>query len=189
MRHRFDVGDYVTLGSSNTVAIITKTLNNNKYEAAWRTAHLPNVKFNVSGYSLHLIEKMPLNLQSSLASNHHIPLKFQLLTLQQAAKLKINDKIDHQDTAKRFILATIINKRGSRLKIHYHGWHRKWDTWCDYTKEIHRFAKPGSISRRPAHRFKNLKNEDIIDILWDDGEWRAGTVSHFDGQSGQIKVV
>ena len=92
------------------------------------------------------------------------------MTIQQAAKLELYDKIDHQDSTNRFLQAPIIDKRGSRLKIHYNGWHKKWDTWHHYRQEIHRSAKAGSISRRPALRFKDLKYEDKVDVLWNDGQ-------------------
>eukprot|EP01084_Bolivina_argentea_P067712 123261_1 len=71
------------------------------------------------------------------------------LELQDVFKLQINDAIDHRDEFGEFVLATITHKHGTILKIHYDGWDDKWDTWSDFEKELHRFAKPSSISKRP----------------------------------------
>ena len=54
------------------------------------------------------------------------------MTLQDAFKLKIHDKIDHRDQVGRFVFATVSEKQGTNLKIHYDGWSRKWDTWSDF---------------------------------------------------------
>ena len=77
------------------------------------------------------------------------------------------------------------------MKIHYDGWTNKWDCFCDYTKEIHKFAKAGMISRRPAHRFKDLKVQDFIDVnpsIRHPG-WRSAEIRRFDPKSGQVHVV
>lgn len=47
----------------------------------------------------------------------------------------------YSDQVGRFCYATIVEKSGSNLKIHYPGWKKKWDRWSDWKKEIHRFAK------------------------------------------------
>ena len=54
------------------------------------------------------------------------------MTLQQAFELQIGDKIDHRDAVGRFVFATVSEKHGTNLKIHYDGWSRKWDTWSDF---------------------------------------------------------
>ena len=54
------------------------------------------------------------------------------MTLQDAINLKIHDKIDHRDQVGRFVFATVSEKQGTNLKIHYDGWSRKWDTWSDF---------------------------------------------------------
>ena len=74
--------------------------------------------------------------------------------------------IIHSDMQERFLGATIVDKGGSHLKIHYNGWNRKWDIWSDYSKidQLCRFAKLGSISKRPNHRFKDIAIGDTIDI-------------------------
>merc|ERR1712228_305513 len=130
----------------------------------------------------HLINAMSLNDLATPFPSH--------LTLNQANKLKVNDKIDHRDRVGRFVFGTIIDKQGSNLKIHHDGWSKKWDEWCDYTKELHRVAAAGSISKRPAHRFKNLKKKDYVDVnpLRHPG-WKCGEIRRLDEKSGQVQVV
>ncbi|ETO04074.1 hypothetical protein RFI_33328, partial [Reticulomyxa filosa] len=70
------------------------------------------------------------------------------MTLEEAEKLRPNDKIDHRDDVGRFLLAQVVEKQGSMLKVHYDGWNSKWDVWSDYTRELSRFAASGSISQR-----------------------------------------
>ena len=113
------------------------------------------------------------------------------MPLQDAFKLKIHDKLDHRDQVGRFVYATVSEKQGSNLKIHYDGWSRKWDTWSDFQKEIHRFAKAGSISKRPAHRFKQLKKGDYVDINPTQRHpgWKCGEIRRLDQKSGQVQVV
>ena len=49
------------------------------------------------------------------------------MSSQDASKLKVHDKIDHRDQIGRFVYATVSEKQGTNLKIHYDGWSRKWD--------------------------------------------------------------
>lgn len=69
------------------------------------------------------------------------------LSFSECVNLQIGDHIDHRDDVGRFLLATIVNKEEYKVKIHYEGWNSKWDTWCNYKSETHRFAAPRSISR------------------------------------------
>ena len=69
------------------------------------------------------------------------------LSFSDCVKLQIGDHIDHRDDVGRFLLATIVDKDEYKVKIHYEGWNSKWDTWCNYKSETHRFAAPRSISR------------------------------------------
>jgi len=112
----------------------------------------------------------------------------------------INAKIDHQDTVGHFLPATIIDKNGTNCHISYDGWKDKWNTWSDYTKEIERFAKLGSISDRPATRpeeqLQNLDIDDIIDVCSPRHPgWVKGTIRRLDidkptkrRKSGQVQV-
>merc|ERR1712228_672672 len=120
----------------------------------------------------------------------HMPLFLSHMTPSEAAQLKINDKVDHRDCVHRFLQATIVDKVRSNLKIHYDGWSDKHDTWCDCAS-IHRFADAGSISKRPAHRFTNLKIGDMIDInpKYQHRGWKQGHIERMNGESGQVQVA
>ena len=103
-----------------------------------------------------------------------------------AFKLKVGDKVDHRHTTGFFVYATVLEKQGTKLKIHYDGWSHLKDTWSDFQTGIDRFAKAGSISKRPAHRFKRLKKGDYVDInpirFFMPG-WKSGEIlSRFNGQ-------
>ena len=113
------------------------------------------------------------------------------MTLQEVFKLKVLDKIDHRDQVGRFVLATVIKKQGTNLKIHYNGWSREWDTWSDYSREIHRFAVAKSISKRRAHRFEHLKKGDYVDINPSQLHrgWKCGEILRLDQASGQVQVA
>eukprot|EP01083_Nonionella_stella_P105089 302100_1 len=86
--------------------------------------------------------------------------------MEDAAKLSVHDKIDHRDQVGLFVVATVTEKQGSKLRIHYDGWSCKWDTWSDFSTELPRFAVAGSISLRPSHRaeFRGLEKGDYVDI-------------------------
>ena len=43
------------------------------------------------------------------------------MSLKQGKMLKIHDKIDHRDQVGRFVFATVCEKQGTNLKIHYDG--------------------------------------------------------------------
>ena len=129
---------------------------------------------------------------SSTSGSGSIPKFPSHMSLEDAYQLKVNDKIDHRDEVGRFVYATVSQKQGTNLMIHYDGWSKEWDTWSDFQKEIHRFAKAGSISRRPAHRFKELKKGDYIDINPEYGihtGWKCAEIQRFDQNSGQVQVV
>eukprot|EP01083_Nonionella_stella_P300916 1029796_1 len=86
------------------------------------------------------------------------------LSKDDALALGVGDKIDHRDTVDRFLLATVMAKNDTKLRIRYDGWSAKWDIWSDFSVELHRFAKPLSISKRRAHRLKHLKKDAWVDI-------------------------
>lgn len=113
------------------------------------------------------------------------------MSFEDADKLRLNDLIDHRDPVGKSALATVVQKKGSILKIHYTGWKKKWDNWCDYAIDGCRFAMPGSISLRTAHRFQELKVGDYVDvnpILRHPG-WKCGEILRLDHQSGQVHIV
>ena len=113
------------------------------------------------------------------------------MALWEAFVLMEHGKLDHRDSVGRFVYATVSEKRSeTNYKIHYDGWSRKWDTWSDFKKERHRFFRVGAVSRRPAHRFEQLKKGDYVDInpvLTHPG-WKVGKIKRFDEKSGQVQV-
>ena len=113
------------------------------------------------------------------------------MRFREAKQLKLHDKIDHSDMVGRFVCATIIDREGSNLKIHYDGWDRKWDIWCDFQQELYRFARVGSISKRVAHRFKEIKKGDNIDVNPTHRHlgWKIGEITRLDQKSGQVQIV
>ena len=90
-----------------------------------------------------------------------------------------------------FVYSTIVEKQGSKLKIHCDGFSEKFDCYFDYEKETHGFAKAGSISKRAAHRLKNLKKGDFIDLnpLNRHPGWCVGEIRRLSQKSGQVQVV
>jgi len=129
--------------------------------------------------------------EMSVVETDNMPAFQSHMTLKQGKMLKIHDKIDHRDQVGRFVFATVCEKQGTNLKIHYDGWSRKWDTWSDFNKEIHRFAIAGSISKRRAHRFCELKKSDYVDINPSQRHpgWKCGEIRRLDQKSGQVQVV
>eukprot|EP01083_Nonionella_stella_P184088 667090_1 len=53
------------------------------------------------------------------------------ITLEDAMKLSVGDPIDHRDNGGFFAIATVFEKHESKLKIHYDGYSKKYDKWCD----------------------------------------------------------
>ena len=113
------------------------------------------------------------------------------MTLKEVLMLNIGDRVDHRDDVGRFLLATIVEKQDTKFKIHYEGWSNKWDIWSDFREEIHRFAKAGAISRRPAQILKGVVKRHYVDInpvLRHPG-WTVGEVRRVDKYSPQVQVV
>ena len=112
------------------------------------------------------------------------------LTRDEVLSLNIGDKIDHRDCLGRYYPATIVGKKeNTNLKIHYQGYAEKYDTWCDYQKHPARFVKVNSISKRPPHRFKDIKKGDYVDVnpkYRDRSGWKK--VKIIEIVIGQIKV-
>merc|ERR1719361_2207580 len=130
--------------------------------------------------------------QKHMQSAHHDAHDFMgPLPFSECEKLQIGDHIDHRDDVGRFLLATIVDKDTFRVNIHYEGWNSKWDTWCDYKAETHRFAAPRSISRKPNTRFRDLKIRDYVDInpVQRHQVWRGGQIRRMDKYSGQSQIV
>lgn len=107
------------------------------------------------------------------------------MTMQDALKLQVGDTIDYRDKEGLYVQGTVWGKQGTNLKIRNH-----WDTWTDFSKELHRFAVAGSISKRKAHRFGFMKKGDYVDInpsLTHPG-WKEGEFQRLDDKSGQAQL-
>eukprot|EP01083_Nonionella_stella_P042186 114104_1 len=118
------------------------------------------------------------------------------MTLDEASKLRVGDKVDYRDNLGRFGDCTVIEKNGCELILTYAKIRpSEPKTWCNYLTETERLANPGSISLRPAHRFKSLQKNDHMDInpvRKDPGAgWTRGKVKFWDKtkHSGQICFV
>eukprot|EP01084_Bolivina_argentea_P005744 10859_1 len=115
------------------------------------------------------------------------------LTMEEAQNLQCGDIIDRRPRpAGRCELSVISEKDGTNLKIHplFAGNDIKYDDWMDYTQQLQCFAKPGSITNRPAHRLKHLQKGDIVDInpLCHQDGWTCGVIEKVQKASGQIKI-
>ena len=114
------------------------------------------------------------------------------MTLNIARKLKVGDKIDHMDKRGKFCKAVVIGKTEDGLKVHYEGRSVDDDVISDYKTELRRFAKRGSISGRPAHRLKELKKGDFVNVnpmgRHPEIGWQCCKIQQMDKQSGQIQV-
>eukprot|EP01083_Nonionella_stella_P264650 897478_1 len=84
-----------------------------------------NIKMNLSSIPPNSKEKKTKGDIPPLI----IPPFISHMSMEDAMKLAVHEKIDHRDQVGRVVFATVIEKKGSHLKIHYDGWSRKWDTW------------------------------------------------------------
>eukprot|EP01084_Bolivina_argentea_P119459 211797_1 len=122
---------------------------------------------------------------------------FEHMTLDECARLKINDKIDHRYSDGQYLVATILAKMGSKVKLNYDKYgpyQTKHDIWSDYKYEIFRFAKWHSITIRPGHRMMHINIGSFVDInpkrhtKKSHRGWKTGEVIKRDYKSGQIKI-
>ena len=115
---------------------------------------------------------------------------FSYMTMQQASRLRIGVTIDHRNMNGKFRVATIINREGTNLQMHYD--EKSWDEWTDFRIENHRFAKRESISQRPAHRLNALKVGCVIYFnpvyLHEHRGWKMGKIESIDEKSGQVEI-
>merc|ERR1712154_290996 len=104
-------------------------------------------------------------------------------------ELKVGDQVDHRDKVGRFLSAEVKAREGTRLLMHYEGWDSKWDEWCDFSKEVGRFAAYGSISKRPT-RVQGVRKGLKVRYRRIDGRWVDAVVIKVDKPiQGQVQVV
>jgi len=131
--------------------------------------------------------RVPDNI-SFLCLAYYLPSVFDYLSPYQASLLRVGDAVDHRDTVGRFLLATIMETKGTKLRISYGGWSHKSNIWSDYANEPHLFAIAGSVSKRPAHRLKHLHRGSFVDVNPPRHPgWRSAEI--VDCRSGQVQVV
>eukprot|EP01084_Bolivina_argentea_P063322 115653_1 len=153
--------------------------------------HCPR-NMNVShpgGYDL--CEKCFAMLSDKYHTSENISKFTPHMTVVEAAKLTINDSIDFRHQFGRFITANILTVKNTEVKIHYEGYDEKYDIWCDYTKEINRFAANESITKRKASICKQLKFGDYVDVnpsYVGHSGWRCGKITCLDKKWSQICV-
>ena len=117
------------------------------------------------------------------------------MTKEEAAKLLVGDMIDHQHKSGKFVAAKVIERKSwpwSNVKIHYIGKGEKDDVWSNYDKELHKFAKYESISKRPAHTLATLNKGKYVLVnpikKYPLIGWRDGRVVNMDHNSGQVQI-
>eukprot|EP01083_Nonionella_stella_P085430 236917_1 len=119
------------------------------------------------------------------------------ITLEDAMKLSVGDPIDHRDNGGFFAIATVFEKHESKLKIHYDGYSKKYDKWCDVANvdfALPRFAPAGSISQRSSHQdhFRSLKVGDHVDFnpYTRPGQagWKVGKIIQLGKKRDQVMV-
>jgi hypothetical protein len=133
-----------------------------------------------------------------LAAQSLIPPFPSPLTMKEANALKINDHFDcycpfHHHMKE----ATIIEKQGHLLKIKFitqpfsakylKKENEELFKWINYSKELFRFYRHGSILNRPKHRFINYNVGDYVDIKPQlKANWKTGQIKVFHGNHVQI---
>ncbi len=104
---------------------INNTINNNQNALISNINNLINIppnpqpQLNKDAFlltTLGIPKQQPLSDQTNNKSSF-----ISHMCLEDAMKLSINDKIDHRDIAGAFYPATIQEKDGTKLKIHYMG--------------------------------------------------------------------
>ena len=117
------------------------------------------------------------------------------MTIEELRNLQELDELDHRDIVGRFVLSEIIETHHemNRVLIHYEGWSSRYDVWCDYVAEPHRFARANSISRLRTQRLNDLQVGDRVDLCRNpmdgNGRWRAAKIKRFDADSSQVEVM
>eukprot|EP01084_Bolivina_argentea_P219738 372599_1 len=160
---------------------VSNNNNNNKYECiinASTDAIMSNGSNNTTAAKVNDND-----------NNNNIPSFQSHMSLEEANRLRINDKIDHRNQVGRFVSATLSEKQGTNVRIHYDALGCDSDSWSDFNLEIHRFAVAGSISKRAAHRFSSLSKGDYVDINpRGHPGWKCGEIRKLDETSGQVQV-
>ena len=153
----------------------------------------------VSGLKMNsLIKLNGMQLNESYESNMKTENLFiEHMTLSQAQLLEVNDNIDFRSDNGYVFGATIIDKVGPELTVQFkNNMGQISKIKSNYNKEIYRFAKYLTISKRVSHRMLNLQVGNTVDVNpkcnGDDddekSEWMVGEIIQKDFKSGQCQI-
>ena len=117
--------------------MVSPNQNHSEMSVQHRCTHIQILSENSLPSTARRLNTIVANQQQSISEEKKAPIDQRItpfvpcMTLQQAFELKIGDKIDYRDEVGRFVFATVSEKQGTNLKIHYDGWSRKWNIWSD----------------------------------------------------------
>lgn len=185
----FEIGDFVIYNTGlRELHGYLSDVCGDRYTFIPHSANKKHGKIHCIASELIFIEKWPLSMP--MHQNHDSEFKSNTFTLEEASHLKIGDILDFADNFGKYCLAKVIEKSEYNLKMHFFGWESRFDKYSNYYVDHRRYAKAGSISMRPAHRFKdvtNLESNDIFEVYYHNF-WKPARILAFDGRSGQINV-
>ena len=114
------------------------------------------------------------------------------MTMKEVSLLKVGDKVDYRNKSGKFIYSTVSQKSGDRLRIELDKYGQS--SKANFKTEYYRFAVAGSISRRPAYRFRDpaFKIDDHVrinlNLRHQSSGWTDAQIVRLDDKSGQIGV-
>eukprot|EP01083_Nonionella_stella_P080927 222622_1 len=118
--------------------------------------------------------------------------KFEYMNQEQIDLIAVNDKLDHRNDEGKFIGAVVLNKQDATVTLQYDEVDDMKDVIVtENIENVSKFGRYHSISKRKAHHFTNLMEEDYIDIntSYNNHEgWRYGEIIKIDDLSGQVQV-
>lgn len=115
------------------------------------------------------------------------------MTQHQVSQLQLNNVIDHRDRKGKWRLAKVgdIADEGRRICIHYIDLDpEEGNRWVQASTDYKNFAKPSSISKRGAHRFRDIQVNDLIMVRPrnNENQWFKGWIDKIDDESAQILI-
>eukprot|EP01084_Bolivina_argentea_P261502 441939_1 len=116
-------------------------------------------------------------------NNNIVPALPKNMTIDQISELQEYDKVDIRHQQGAYILATILEKEGTFLKIHYDidGKDHKNDQTINYLSATNRFVNAFRMSSRKANRLTEVKKGDFVNInprhTQPQHKWQCGKVT------------
>jgi len=107
------------------------------------------------------------------------------MSLNAAVQLRVGSKVDHRDEVGKSLKAvlTSYNPKDKTFCVKYERYGSKWDTVSDPVKELWRFSRYNTLSRRPVLKKEmvDLVKGDMVDINSPRHPgWRYGTIRLLD---------